>query len=271
MTGYTKLFGSILESTVWLETPPVKVVWITLLAMADRDGCVEASVPGLAKRAGVDRVYCEQALALFLAPDPDSRTKTYDGRRIEPIEGGWRLLNYEVYRERASAEEAREKAAARKRRQRERAANKSPEVTPVSLNVTYVPVCHPIAEAKAEAKAEEREKSASVSLIFKDDKRDAFTDPSVTERAGRFIERYQALYQEKRRGARYAVKPGRDYQAAVQLCETWPDERLDKLAACFLTTDHKFAAEGSRTLSQFLALASWCDGELAAWEQGRQA
>lgn len=141
MGGYTKLFGSILESTVWLEPPPIKVVWITILAMADRDGIVEASVPGLAKRAGVERSHCEQALALFLAPDPDSRTKEFEGRRITEIDGGWRLLNYETYRLRASADVAREKAAERKRRERARKA--------VTRNVTPVANCHTIAEAEA--------------------------------------------------------------------------------------------------------------------------
>jgi hypothetical protein len=92
-------------------------------------------------------------------------------------------------------------------------------------------------------------------------------DPVLTERAGRFVDRYAALYPVHRHGARYAVKPVRDFQAAVTLCQTWPDDdRLDKLAICFLTTDHDFAANGSRTIPQFLALASWCDGELSQWE-----
>lgn len=100
---------------------------------------------------------------------------------------------------------------------------------------------------------------------------DAFTNPDITERAGRFVEHYAELYPKYRNGARYAVKPVRDYAAAVTLCRTWPDdERLHKLAVCFLTTDHKFAEEGSRTISQFLALASWADGELSAWEQKNQ-
>ncbi len=98
--------------------------------------------------------------------------------------------------------------------------------------------------------------------------RDPFTDPAITERAGRFIERYEDLYPKHRNGARYSVRPTRDYAAAVTLCTTWKDDaRLDKLAICFLTTDHKFAAEGSRTIPQFLALASWADGELAEWEK----
>ena len=114
---------------------------------------------------------------------------------------------------------------------------------------------------------EQREKSASLSSAS----RDPFTDPTITERAGRVIERYAVLYPKHRNGARYAVKPVRDYSAAVTLCETWTDDdRLDKLAICFLTTDHKFAEEGRRTLSQFLALSSWVDGELCKWEQAHR-
>ena len=93
------------------------------------------------------------------------------------------------------------------------------------------------------------------------------TNGTVADRAGAFIERYQDLYRQHRNGALYAVKPVRDYAAAVTLCQTWADDdRLDKLAAIFLTTDHKFAEEGSRTVPQFLALASWCDSRLAEWE-----
>lgn len=122
MSNYTKLFGSILDSTVWQAPLPAKVVWITMLAMSDRDGVVEASVPGLALRAGVERGDCERALALFSAPDPDSRTTAHEGRRILKIDGGWQLLNYESYRDRATKEEAAEKNAARVRRFRERKA-----------------------------------------------------------------------------------------------------------------------------------------------------
>lgn len=137
MPGYVKLFGSILDSTVWEATPPIKVVWITMLAMADRDGAVEASVPGLAKRAGVERGECEKAIALFLAPDPDSRTKDQEGRRIEVIDGGWRLINYEKYRDRATLDQAREKSAARQQRFRDRkAAGRNAKITPVT-DVTH--------------------------------------------------------------------------------------------------------------------------------------
>lgn len=134
MANYVKLFSSVLDSTVWESPLPTKVVWITMLAMADRDGEVGASVPGLAKRAGVDRLECERALAMFLAPDPDSRTKEHDGRRIAVIDGGWRLLNYEAYRDKASADEIRQKDAARQKRKYDR--DKAAREAEVSRNLT---------------------------------------------------------------------------------------------------------------------------------------
>lgn len=69
-----------------------------MLAMADKNGRVWASVPGLANRARVPLADAEIALAAFLAPDAYSRTPDNEGRRIEPIDGGWRLLNHEKYR-----------------------------------------------------------------------------------------------------------------------------------------------------------------------------
>jgi hypothetical protein len=94
---FTKLFSSITESTVWCEPDPIRIVWITMLAMADRQGRVWASIPGLANRARVSLEDCEKAIGKFSAPDPYSRTPDYEGRRIEPIDGGWRLLNHAKY------------------------------------------------------------------------------------------------------------------------------------------------------------------------------
>ena len=97
--SFTKLFSSITESTVWCESHATRIVWITMLAMADRKGRVSASVPGLANRARVTLEECEHALSRFMEPDRYSRTPDNDGRRIEKIDGGWVLLNYAKYRE----------------------------------------------------------------------------------------------------------------------------------------------------------------------------
>jgi hypothetical protein len=106
--SFTKLFSSITESTVWCESSDTRIVWITMLAMCDQGGCVYASIPGLAHRARVSIEATREAMTAFLSPDPDSRTKDHEGRRVEEIDGGWRLLNHAKYRSARSIEERRE-------------------------------------------------------------------------------------------------------------------------------------------------------------------
>lgn len=264
MSGYTKLFNSILASTIWRADDKTRIVWITLLAMADRHGIAEASIPGLADFARVSIPDCERALAELAAPDTYSRSHEHDGRRIEAIDGGFRLLNHAKYRAKMNADERREYFRLKQQEGREKKRRLSKRVnkrSDLSTELTH-------AEAEADPKANKniRAPLRGASARVSETDKDAFTDRDITERAGRFLERYQVLYTKHRHGARYAVKPARDYAAAVTLCQTWPDERLDRLAVIFLTTDHPFAEDGSRTPNQFLALASWCDGLLATHE-----
>lgn len=118
--AYTKLFHSIVTSTIWMESDQTRIVWITMLALSNRHGEVQASVPGLARIAGVSEPDCQTALTAFLSPDLHSRTKTFEGRRITEIEGGWELINHAKYRHMASREDARQKNAERQHRFRER-------------------------------------------------------------------------------------------------------------------------------------------------------
>ena len=87
-----------------------------MLALADKNGEVAATVPGLADMARVSSEECEIALKTFLTPDPDSRSKDSDGRRIEEIEGGWEIINHAKYRKMTDLDDMREKNAARQRR-----------------------------------------------------------------------------------------------------------------------------------------------------------
>jgi hypothetical protein len=116
-----------------------------MLAMADKHGRVWASVPGLANRARVPVEAVERALGIFLAPDPHSRTKAFEGRRIEVIDGGWRLLNHAKYRALRDEEDQRAKDAERQRRCRATRHGESVTVTP----------SHAIADAASEAKERE--------------------------------------------------------------------------------------------------------------------
>jgi len=106
--SYSKLFSSITTSTIWCESDSTRLVWITMLAMADRNGYVGASIPGLASIARVDVEKCRAAIACFLSPDPDSRTQAHEGRRIEEADRGWNILNYDDFRKRLDAEAVKE-------------------------------------------------------------------------------------------------------------------------------------------------------------------
>lgn len=99
MSGYAKLFASIVESSLWDEDSNTCKVWITLLALADSEGFIRGSVGWLSKRARVDAVTVEKALRKFQDPDPFSRTPTKEGRRLETTPDGWVIINYAWYRE----------------------------------------------------------------------------------------------------------------------------------------------------------------------------
>lgn len=108
MYSFTKLFQTITTSTIWCEPNATRLVWITMLAIADRKGRVGASIPGLASVARVSEAECETAINRFLSPDRHSRSQEHEGRRIAPIEGGWILLNHDKYRAMMDEETVRE-------------------------------------------------------------------------------------------------------------------------------------------------------------------
>lgn len=120
MAGYTKLFSTILASTIWREPAEVRVVWITMLAMSDSQGRVDGSVPGLADLARVSVEECQKALDCLSSPDFFSRTKELEGRRIKEIDGGWLILNYLKYRESDSTDLRKEQNREAQRRWREK-------------------------------------------------------------------------------------------------------------------------------------------------------
>ena len=120
---YNKLFASILDSSVWLEEPATKVVWVTLIAAMNQDGFAHFSaLQNLANRAVLSIEETEKAVKILEAPDPNSADKEFDGRRIERVPGGWMLLNARKYHDTATRQIAREKVRKRvaKFRQRKR-------------------------------------------------------------------------------------------------------------------------------------------------------
>lgn len=121
MAGWTKLFSSIVTSSIWCEDDQTFRVWIALLALSDREGIVEGSLPGLANLCRLNMEETQGALEKLTAPDEHSRSREFEGRRIEAIEGGWKVLNYEKYRQKAMAGEGSRAPYYRAYRARKRA------------------------------------------------------------------------------------------------------------------------------------------------------
>ncbi len=96
--GFTKLDSGIVDSSVWSEPPATRVVWVTMLAKCDNTGMVRCSRSGLLRAANVPKDDFDSAISCLEAPDPESRTKEDEGRRIRSVEGGWIVINYMKYR-----------------------------------------------------------------------------------------------------------------------------------------------------------------------------
>ncbi len=148
---YTKLFADILQSSIWAEDAETCKVWITLLALANPDGLVRATAPGIAHEARVSLGKTRRALALFESPDPDSRTPDNEGRRIERTDGGYLVLNYRKYREMQDEERRRTLDRERARRYRERRSS-AQSVTPERDDSVTRHAKSQQAEAEAEKK-----------------------------------------------------------------------------------------------------------------------
>lgn len=150
---YNKLFSKIVDSSIWLAPDPVRIVWITFLAVMDEDGMVMLpTVANVAHRARVTLEDAENAMRVLESPEPSTATDDDDGRRVEKVPGGWIVLNAKKYRDMATREIQRESTRLRVARHRAKKAGNDAEtgsnagVTPESRSVTQ-------SEAETDTKA----------------------------------------------------------------------------------------------------------------------
>lgn len=118
---YAKVFASMLDSSIWLESNPTRIVWLTLLLSMDADGYAHFStLENLASRARVTPEECNAAVTVLLSPDEHSGDPEHEGRRIERVPGGYMILNAEKYKDIASDVSRRESTRLRVKRFREK-------------------------------------------------------------------------------------------------------------------------------------------------------
>lgn len=276
--GFVKLFGSILDSSVWSYDAETKIVWITILAMSDKDGLVHAAVPGIASRAGVSVKKTEEALYVFSEPDPYSRNIEHDGRRIERHGRDWRVLNYEYFRnlQKQEAEKARKRDWWRKNKGKNTETSEKLDETSKTSTKT-----RRIAEAEADTEADTEAEAASApplpmgantpggigdtgclgTLDLLPPSQPAVVTPTTKTRTKRKTsttlareskggptwEAYSAAYE-----TRYIVPPTRNARAnslCVQLVDALGATEAPEVARYYLSTDSYIYANSGHTLA----------------------
>jgi hypothetical protein len=108
---YTPIFKEFTTSSMWAKSSDTRIVWLYMMLHADPEGYLPGTAPGLAIAANVSLEATRQALEVFISPDPDSNTQEFEGRRLEKVPHGWRILNFEYWRRLAQheAEKARKR------------------------------------------------------------------------------------------------------------------------------------------------------------------
>lgn len=190
---YAKLFQDILNSSLWEEDSDTRIVWITLLAMADKDGMVRATARAVARQAIIEPGITDRALEKFQRPDPLSRNPDNEGRRIERVPGGYLILNFAAYAKLASRADQREKTRERVERHRERKKERCNApvtpcngVTPVDVDVD-VAVTEDVKDTPADNAAESKA-PLSTPEVSKTGKYGGPVTPSATGKQPEFKE-----------------------------------------------------------------------------------
>lgn len=128
---YNKLFTKILDSSIWLESSPTRIVWVTFIAAMDEHGFAQfASVANVAHRANVPLDEATKAILTLENPDENSSNPANEGRRIERVPGGWIVINAGEHRKMITRAIIQEQTRERVKRFRARKRNSNAEVTP---------------------------------------------------------------------------------------------------------------------------------------------
>ena len=136
---FLRLRYRILKSSLLLEDPATRWLFLTMLLLGDDAGTGEVDMPvaRLAAFAALTLEETARGLERLMAPDPQSHGQLEEGRRVVPLAReagmeprGWRIVNWEDLRKDAE----REAAAIRKRRSRSVTAShrESHRITPDS-------------------------------------------------------------------------------------------------------------------------------------------
>lgn len=132
---YSRVFLQILESSL-AENWEARHVFEDLLKLANEDGVVDMTRQAISRRTNVPLEIVTASISYLEAPDPGSRDKEEDGRRLVRLDDhrdwGWRIVNFLKYDSIRSRVEHRNANAMRMQRYRAGKAAKTPPAPPQS-------------------------------------------------------------------------------------------------------------------------------------------
>lgn len=220
---YGKTFTSLWEGSM-VGQADAQLVFIFLFCHCDHEGFVEAHPAGIAAKTGIPLDRVENTIDLLESPDPKSRSKEEEGRRIIPLDGdhvsGWKVVNYKYYRDLRRQEDRREY---QRQYWHKRKAGQQKSTYSTLLNPTSTPTQPYSTEVDVEVEVEAKKKRDTVPAA-----RSRFSPPSLDEVKTYCMERRnrvdpaQWIDHYESNGWKVGRNPMKSWKAAVR---TW--ERLD--------------------------------------------
>lgn len=99
---FAKVFGQIFDSSI-AEDYNCRRMFMDLLVLADSDGAVDMTPEAISRRTNVPIDEVQKYIGELCQPDPLSRSKLHEGKRLIPLDSqrgwGWQIVNYAHYRE----------------------------------------------------------------------------------------------------------------------------------------------------------------------------
>jgi hypothetical protein len=116
---YTPLDSQAMFSTAFLEGPLPWAIWTAILSTADQDGITSLSPLYLARAWRMPVEEIAKAWDIHTQPDPSSKNKEHEGRRlIETDNGRWLVVSHAQYRAQYTEDVRKARLRDAKRRQR---------------------------------------------------------------------------------------------------------------------------------------------------------
>src|SRR5258707_12754898 len=141
---FAKVFEQIYDSSI-AEDYNCRRMFMDLLVLADPNGAVDMTHEAIARRPNVPFDEVVRYVTLLCQPDPKSRSKMEEGKRLVPLDKnrdwGWKIVNYQHYRKlkdeesrRSYFRDAQRKSRAKKKKQVQEEVEEGEDTRSILLN-----------------------------------------------------------------------------------------------------------------------------------------